>query len=289
MFDTHCHLNFKRFKKNLDDVISRAKESGITEIVIPGTDVKSSKKAVEIAGQYNWMYAAVGIHPHHAFKIMKHEVINNKLETQNMQHILGEIETLLSDPKVVAVGEIGMDKHVYENTKYEEYSVDERFLDIQKELFRKQIELAIQHRKSLIIHNREATDELIEILNTHWSSKLERRSVLHCCEADIRLLEIAKAHHMFIGVDGDVTYDTAKQDFIKEVPIEMLVIETDSPFLLPEPLRSERKYPNEPAHIHYIVEQVARIKGVSREEIIERTCENGKMLFTLDPAPNTTD
>ena len=274
MFDTHCHLNFKRYKKNLDEVISHAFEAGISHIVIPGTDVKQSQKAVEVAQKHDQFYAAVGIHPHHAFELMT----NDQLQMTNE---LDEIEKLISHPKVVAIGEVGMDKHGYENTKYSEYAVDERFIETQRELFREHIKLAIKHNKSLILHNREATDELVSILNHSWDAKLEHRTVLHCCEADERLLAIAQDHTMFIGVDGDVTFDISKQEFIKKVPIDMLVLETDSPFILPEPLLSQKKYPNEPAYLTYIAQSVAHIKGLTVEEVTHITTENGKRLFQI--------
>jgi len=274
MFDTHCHLNFKRFKKNVTEVIDRAVDVGVTNIVIPGTDIISSKKAVEIAEKHEGFYAAVGIHPHHAFEL----ITNDELSITNE---IDEIETLLTHPKVVAIGEVGMDRHVYEETKYAEYAVDERFLSTQKSLLTSQIQLAVTYNKSLILHNREAKSDLLPIIKKNWDSQLEGRTVFHCCEPDAELLIFAKNHKVFIGVDGDVTYDKAKQDFIRQVPLEMLVVETDSPFILPEPLLSEKKYPNEPANIQLIVREVASLKGETVEKIIELTTENGKSLFGL--------
>ena len=274
MFDTHCHLSFKRFKKNVDEVIARAQLAGITYIIIPGTDVKRSKKAVEVADKHEHFYGAVGIHPHHAFKLIQ----NAKLKVKNE---IEEIEQLLSHPKVVAVGEVGMDMHVYENTKYAQYAVSEDFIAIQRELFIKQINLALKYNKSLIIHNREATDGLVHILKQTWSPNLTYRTVLHCCESDTRLFGIAQEYHMFIGVDGDVTYDKQKQEFIKKVPINMLVLETDSPYILPEPLRSQKKYPNEPANLMYVAQMVAKIKDLSVEKVVQITTENGKRLFGI--------
>ncbi|PIZ65283.1 hypothetical protein CO051_02530 [Candidatus Roizmanbacteria bacterium CG_4_9_14_0_2_um_filter_39_13] len=320
MFDTHCHLNFKRFKKNLDEVISRASKAGVTKIVIPGTDVTSSKKAIEVADQHEGLYAAVGIHPHHAAKYLESSLIISPLRhnvgdplpeggaisrsplkreypkssqarrmgagcseqiLKLIQDDIKIIETLLIHPKVVAVGEVGMDRHVYEETKYKDYSVDERFIKIQRDLLSFQIQLAIRHKKSLILHNREAKSDVLPILEKNWDVRLVQHSVFHCCEADVELLDFAKKHDMFIGVDGDVTYDKQKQDFIKVVPLEMLVVETDSPFILPEPLKSQRKYPNEPAHIKYIIEEVARLKEMSVDEVIKITTENGEQLFSL--------
>ncbi len=275
MFDTHCHLNFKAFKKTLPEVITRAHEFGVTHIVIPGTDVKTSQRAVEIASENENIYAAVGIHPHHVYELL------NPQTTHSVDGDLKEVEDLLANPKVVAVGEIGLDRHVYEATKYESYNIDERFMELQKELFRKQVMLAISHDKSLILHNREAKHDLLPILREIWDSKLEGRAVFHCCEPDEELLEFAKDHKMFIGVDGDITYREDKQTFVKQIPLEMLVLETDSPFLLPEPLRTEKKYPNTAANIPLIAEFIAKIVHMSQDKLGDITAENGKKLFGL--------
>ena len=281
MFDTHCHLNFKAFKKILPDVITRAQESGISNIVIPGTDVKTSKKAVEIAQAHEHIYAAVGIHPHHAFKIVKSEGIKEKREEITVQSELDEIEKLLIEEKVVAVGEIGMDRHTYEETVYENYAVNEQFIEIQKELLKKQIDLAKKYKKSIIFHNREAKQDMLAILKGQWDSSFEHRTVFHCCEPDLELLIFAKEHKMFLGVDGDITYYPEKQEFIKQVPLEMLVLETDSPFLLPEPLRTEKKYPNEPKNIVVFVNLIADLKKIPVEQIVKITTENAHTLFGL--------
>ena len=258
MFDTHCHLNFKRLEKDLDNVISQANVAGVTQIVIPGTDVPTSQKAVEIAGKYEGVYAAVGIHPHHVFDmITKNENGKTKNYNEKLKAILFEIETLILERKVVAVGEVGMDKHVYEMTKYPSYQISDEFIELQKELFRAQIKLAIQHNKSLILHNREAKKEFLQTLRESWDEKLSGRTVFHCCEPDPELLRFAVEYDIFIGVDGDVTYNLEKQSFVKTIPIERLVLETDSPFLLPEPLRSQKKYPNLPQNIPLIAEYIA--------------------------------
>lgn len=274
MFDTHCHLNFKRYKKSLPEVIKNAHDSGISLIVIPGTDVKTSKRAVEIAEEIDWLYAAVGIHPHHVYNLLKREDITVECE-------LDQIESLLQSQQVVAVGEVGMDRHVYEETVYQEYNVSPEFITVQKQLLGLQIDLAVKHKKSLILHNREAKEDLLQLVKEKWNPHLEWRTVFHCCEPDLELLQFAREHHMFIGVDGDVTYDREKQRFIEKVPLEMLVIETDSPYILPEPLLSDKKYPNEPKNIVYTVDKVASLKGISKEEIIQATTENGKRLFEL--------
>lgn len=283
MFDTHCHLNFKRYKNNLPEVIARAQDGGVELMVVPGTDVKSSIKACEIARENIGIYAAVGIHPHHAYHYLKQKnnpQIEQDIEAQ-MHEDLKIIEKLLAEKHVVAVGEVGMDRHTYEETVYAEYSVSEDFLRTQRELLKLQIELAIKHKKSLVIHNREAKQDLLALLSRVWDDSLVGRAVFHCCEADYDLLTFAKDHKIYIGVDGDVTYDEEKQLFIQNVPFEMLVIETDSPYILPEPLKSERKYPNEPVNVHLVAKKVADVKDVSIDRVMEQTTINGKRLFNI--------
>ena len=295
MFDTHCHLNFSRFKKNVDEVIRRAQDVGVSSILIPGTDIPTSRKAVEIAARHDGLYAAVGIHPHHVYAPLRPDSnrdfggVNSSLNIESRQELtrkivnadLEALEVLVQMPKVVAVGEVGMDRHPYEETKYENYTVDEAFISLQRDLLISQVKLAIKYNKSLILHNREAKADVLSVLRELWSPDLEGRSVFHCCEPDAELLQFAKSYHMFIGVDGDVTYFSEKQEFIKEVPLEMLVVETDSPFLLPEPLKSQRLYPNEPKNIPLIVAFIAQLRGESVEKVGRVTEENANRLFGL--------
>ena len=277
MFDTHCHLNFSAFDGILEKVISEAKNEGVEKFVAPGTDVETSKKAVEIAKKYEGVYAAVGIHPHHV-----KEIQNSKLKTQNynLKLKIKEIEKLLTEPKVVAVGEIGLDRHIYQKTKYKDYNIDEEFIALQKEVFLAQLNLAKKYKKTVIIHNRQAKDDLLKILNTYYLL-LNTSMVFHCCEPDFDLLDFAKKNHIYIGVDGDVTYDPKKQAFVKEIPLSLLVLETDSPFLTPAPLRNDQKtkFPNTPKNLALIAQKVAEIKEEKLEKIMEITRENGERLF----------
>lgn len=281
MFDTHCHLNFKAFKKTVEETIVEAHTAGVTHIMMPGTDVKTSERAIELSRQYDNLYAAVGIHPHHVYQYLLPNV-QQQPNPPNIESDLAAIETLLDEKNVLAIGEVGLDRHIYEETKYVEYHVDERFISLQVELFKRQVELAIRKSKSLILHNREAKYEMLPILKNLWNNALEYRTVFHCCEPDAELLTFATNHKMFIGIDGDVTYVPEKQDFIKTVPLEMLVLETDAPFLLPEPLRSQKKYPNRPSNVRITAERVAQLKNVSVEQLIEVTKANSMRLFALD-------
>lgn len=270
-FDTHCHLNFKAFDGQVDDVIKAAKAVEVDQIIIPGTDVATSRKAVEIAEKHQGIYAAVGIHPHHVYEKLK--VSNEKLEVGTE---LIEIEKLLASKKVIAIGEVGLDRHIYDKTKYDDYKIDDSFIELQKEFLKAQIKLAVISDKSLILHNREAKKDMFETLSEVWDKKLAGRTVFHCCEPSKKLLEFAVDKKMFIGVDGDLIYYKEKHQFIKEVPLEMLVLETDSPFLSPT-----RQFPNEPKNILLIAECVAKLKNISIEKVSEATTINARKLFGL--------
>ncbi|KKP85962.1 MAG: Mg-dependent DNase [Candidatus Roizmanbacteria bacterium GW2011_GWA2_35_8] len=295
MFDTHCHLNFKSFDGQVDEVVRRAYDAGVGRIVVPGTDVETSKKAVEIAEKQDGIYAAVGIHPHHVKQYQRSlpaQAGNIKYQkhTPNIKNDLMEIEKLLSNPEVVAIGEIGLDRHQYQKTKHKDYKVNEEFINLQKELLIEQIKLAYKYKKALVFHNREAKKDILGVLTSHQPLIANYRSVFHCCEPDLKLLEFAKINKMFIGVDGDVTYwdkklygfALSKQEFIKQVPLEMLVLETDSPFLTPKivMMRSHHNY-NEPMNIKIIAEFIAELKNIPVEEVIKITTENAKKLFNI--------
>lgn len=280
--DTHCHLNFKRFNKTREQVILEASENGVTVCIVPGTDIFLSQIAVEIASEHTNMYAAIGIHPHHTMEKLNIQSAGWRTNSKQLEMDIQELEKLIIHPKVVAVGEVGLDRHVYEETKYKNYQISDEFMQAQKEYFTAQIQLAIKYKKALIIHNRETKKELFEVLNSEWREEMRFRTVFHCCEPDDELLAYAKSHDIFIGVDGDVTYGGEKAIFIKQVPLSMLVLETDSPFLLPEPLRSQKLYPNTPANIPLIAKCIADIKGISVEEVAEITTENAKRLFRIE-------
>jgi len=289
MFDTHCHLNFQAFDDRVGEVVDRANKAGVSQIVIPGTDVLTSEKAVKIAENFEGIYAAVGIHPHHVFEIISESSIpffSTATPPWGPLAIVSKkvssLSKLLSHPKVVAIGEIGIDRHIYQKTKYPDYKIEEEFVELQKIFLKEQIKLAIKHKKSLILHNREAKKDMLGLLESVWDKKLEGRTVFHCCEPDFELLEFAKKHKMFIGVDGDITYYKEKQEFIKNVPLEVLVFETDSPFLNPEPLRKkEGGTNNEPKNIKIIAEYIASLLHCSIDSLSKQTTENARKLFNL--------
>ncbi len=296
LFDTHTHLQFKAFKNNLDQVIKDAKNAGIQYINIVGTDLESSKKAIEIAEKYDGIFATIGIHPHHIFSYLTSDVIparfaarrakagiqetektwilGTQVRNDNLKKDLEKLEELISEKKVIAVGETGMDRHIYEKTKYAKYQVPNKFIELQKKAFEKQIVLALKFQKSLIIHNREAVDDLLQILALHPGGA---STVFHCAQPDQKLLDFAIKNKIYIGIDGDVTYDKAKQEFIKKIPLNLLVLETDSPFLTPKGFKN----PNTPANLNYVLEFIADILKIQKEKLAEITFKNSKILFNL--------
>lgn len=284
MFDTHCHLNFKAFEGKVGEVIKRAQSAGVDYILVPGTDNETSIKAVEIANQYENVYAAVGYHPHHVNRIQNLEfrIKNGNLEFR-INKFINDIKQLLNNKKVVAIGEVGLDKHEYKISKYANYLISNEIIELQKELLKAQIKLALEYDKSLILHNREAIDEFFGVIGEIWDKKLEGRTVFHCCEPDDRLLQFAIEHKIFIGIDGDVTYRKDKQEFIKKIPLDLLILETDAPYLVPEPLRSQKVFPNEPKNISIIAEFIAKIIDQpfdsAQGKIIDITTNNSKKLF----------
>lgn len=272
MIDTHCHLNFSRFKGTVPAVLTRAREAGVRSFIVPGTDAVTSKAAVALAREEPDVYAAVGIHPHHAFEPGFRE---------RMEESLSEINTLLQSNRVAAVGEVGLDRFEYTHTKYGKYAVDHAFMTVQKELLARQLGLARDSGKAVVLHNREAVEDTLTLLDENRDVVRGLNMVFHCCEPDKRLLQFAIEHGIFIGVDGDVTYSAQKASFAREIPLDLLVLETDSPYLLPEPLRSAKKFPNEPSSLVLISEYIANIRRTDTESIREQTTKNARKLFSL--------
>lgn len=273
MFDTHAHLNFAAFEDNVAKVIKQAKKAGVAQIVIPSSNVENSQRSVKIAEKYEAVYAAVGIHPFHLYGHLKYQ--------KSVDDDLTKIERSLTNSKVVAIGEVGLDKYSYSGKKYPEYQVSEELTKLQKEVFIKQLKLAVTYQKSLIVHNRGATKELLEILKQNWDKHLEGRTVFHFCEMDKSLIEFAKKYHVYLGVDGDVTYDINKQEFVKKIPLDLLVLETDSPYIIPKPLKSQGETINQPANLGIIVSSISQLLNIEVMKLIAITTQNSKRLFNI--------
>jgi len=264
MIDAHCHLNFHAFDEDFDEVINRAKEKGVEIIINTGTSIESSTKAVEMAQDYENLYAIVGIHPHHSDKVEKGW---DK-----------EISRLAKMPKVVGIGEIGMDYYSYKSNGV----VDPK---IQRKIFARQIEISIENKLPLQIHGRHAGKDIIEIVSAFKDQLLEIPGMFHCFAGSIDYLEKVLEMGFYVGFDGNITYDglasgekTTLPELIQHTPLERLITETDSPYLTPVPYRGFR---NEPSYVIIVGNSIAKIKNTSLEEVDKVTKENARKIFKL--------
>jgi len=281
LIDTHCHLNFKAFEGKVEKVIQRAKKSGVKKIIVPGTNLETSKKAVELAEKYDGVYATVGIHPHHASQVQ-----SSKFKVQN------ELKKLARSKKVVAIGECGLDYYQYKKTPASALESPHRLIQPrsdrdalagkQKQLFIIQIQLAKKLNLPLIIHNRQADQNLFEMINGQWSMVNGcLKGVLHCFQGNNQLLNWAIKRHFYIGITGIVTYDKKMQEVVRKTPLKNILIETDAPYLMPEPMRRTKKWPNEPKNVKIVVERIAKIKGDSFLNVTKKTSDNAIKLFKI--------
>ena len=253
LIDSHAHLDDRRFDKDRDKLIKSFKKSGIDLIINPGADISSSIKAVSLSEEYENIYAAVGVHPHSA-KEMDESSINI-------------LKSFTDRDKVIAIGEIGLDFY-YDNSPR----------DIQRQRFREQLNLAKEVDLPVIIHTRDAAQETFEILKEAQDGKLE--GVLHCYSGSVEMaLEYIKLG-FYISLAGPVTFKNARvsKEVAKAVPLEKLLIETDAPYLTPEPHRGKR---NEPLFVRYVAGTIAELRGISFDEVAKQTSENAKKLFRI--------
>lgn len=272
MIDTHCHLNFKAFESNWNDVISRAQQAGVRAFIIVGTDYPTSLKAIEIAECTPGAYAAVGIHPHHAQSITT---------VSDLKAALVQIEPLIQKPKVVAIGEVGLDYHHYQETKHKPLETNaawQNFKQIQLELFSCQILFAQKYDKPLIMHSREAGEDVLNQLSHNQVPNNLLQGVFHCFDGSKKYAKKIIEAGFFISFTGNVTYVPDRMEVAIGVPMDRLLLETDSPYMSPYPLRNQV---NEPANILNIAQAHARSRNTSVVEIIEKTTLNAVNLFKL--------
>ncbi|MFD6438277.1 TatD family hydrolase [Peribacillus sp. NPDC060186] len=254
LFDTHVHVNAEQFNEDLEEVIERAQEAGVNNMVVVGFDRPTITRAMELIETYDFMYAAVGWHPVDAIDMTEED--------------LKWIEELSSHPKVVAIGEMGLDYHWDKSPK-----------DIQMEVFRKQIRLAKKVGLPIIIHNREATADIVNILKEEEASEVG--GIMHCFSGSAETAMKCIDMNFYISLGGPVTFKNAKKpkEVAASVPLDRLLIETDCPYLAPHPYRGKR---NEPSYVKLVAEQIAEIKQLSVEEVSQATTDNAKKLFGIN-------
>lgn len=253
LFDTHAHLNAEQFESDLSEVIERAQKEGVGSMVIVGFDRPTINRAMELVNQYDFMYACVGWHPVDAIDMTDEDLV--------------WIEELSNHPKVVAIGEMGLDYHWDKSPK-----------EVQKDVFRKQIRLAKKVNLPIVIHNREATADIVEILREEGAEEVG--GIMHCFSGSVEVAKECLQMNFYISLGGPVTFKNAKKpkEVAEAVPLDKLLIETDCPYLAPHPYRGKR---NEPSYVKLVAEQIAEIKGVSYEEVALKTTANAKKIFGI--------
>jgi len=253
LFDSHAHIDDKRFDNDRDQVIERAREAGVKYIMNPGADFESSGRAVELAQKYDLIYAAVGIHPHDA----------NSMDDMMLQLI----KAMARKNKVKAIGEIGLDFH---------YDFSPR--DVQEKWFVEQVRLAKELNMPIIIHDREANQPVMDLLKREKA--FDTGVLMHCFSGSAELARQYVKLGAYISIAGPITFKNAQKTVkvVQETPLDRLMIETDSPYLTPMPFRGKR---NESSYVQYVAGKIAEIKGISVEEVAQQTFENAKMYFRI--------
>jgi TatD DNase family protein len=253
-FDTHCHLTDHAFDADRDAVIQRAREAGVTRMLTLATDVVSSRAAIELAERFACVYAAVGIHPE---SVREAETGDLRLVRELAQH-----------PKVIAIGEIGLD-----------FYWDKTTAELQQKFFEQQLELAMELHLPVAIHDRDAHEKIIETLRARRS--LHGRGVLHAFSGGVEMAHAAFDLGFVVSFGGPITFKNNKHapEMIRALPLEKILLETDAPYLAPHPLRGKR---NEPAHVKLVAQRIAAIQELSIEQVAAQTTRNALELFRLE-------
>lgn len=253
IFDTHAHYDDEQFNDDRDEILSTMKENGVDKIVNISASYKSCERVADMVQRYPFMYAAVGVHPDHV----------GELDEESF----ARMKELYARDKVIVVGEIGLD-----------YYWDNESHDIQKKWFIRQLELARELHLPVLIHSREAAADTMEIMKEHGQGL---GGVIHCYSYSKEMAKEYVKMGYYIGVGGVVTFKNAKKlkETVAEIPLESIVLETDCPYLAPEPFRGKR---NNSAYIKYVAEEIARIKSVTYEEVVAQTEVNARNMYGIE-------
>jgi TatD DNase family protein len=263
--DTHCHLTFPEFHADRAMVIGNAKKAGVKKFIVPGVDPLSSKQAVELTEKNpGIIFSAVGFHPYEA----QHNPDVCELEKLLRSHP-SPVTHPPSPPAIVALGECGLDYHQYKGVSAQGKK------DRQKFLFEDHLRLALRFSLPVIIHCRDAWEDIFPVLD---SMPAMPRGVLHCFSGGLQEVRIARERNLFIGIDGNVTYSKHLESIVPHIPLESLLLETDSPYLTPIPHRGTR---NEPKYLPLIAKKIADLTGKTVKEIEAATAKNAEKLFQL--------
>ncbi|HLR33730.1 MAG TPA: TatD family hydrolase [Tissierellales bacterium] len=253
LIDSHAHLDDRRFDKDRESIINSFEDNDISLVINPGADLSSSIKAVNLAEKYEKVYAAVGVHPHSA----------KEMDESTMKIL----KSFSNRDKVVAIGEIGLD-YYYDNSPR----------DIQRKWFIEQMRLAKEVNLPIIVHSRDAQQETFDLIKAEQDGSLE--GVLHCYSGSVEMAKEYIKLGFYISIAGPVTFKNARvlKEVVREIPLDKMLVETDSPYLTPEPYRGKR---NDPIYVRFVAATIAEEKGVSFEEVARITGENTKKLFRI--------
>ncbi len=258
LFDSHAHYDDEKFDQDREEIIQKIYDSGVEKFISAGYSLESSKRAIELADKYEFIYTTVGISPNDVKQTLEETIEDIKK--------LEDIITRKENDKIVGIGEIGLDYYWNKENK-----------EIQKQAFIMQIELANRLNLPITIHTREAVSDTLEILKQH---PVQQKGVFHCCPLNRELVKEALKLGFYISFAGPVTFKNSKnaQEIVEMVPNDRMLIETDSPYLAPEPVRGTR---NDSRNVRYIAEKIANIKSLSTEEIAEITYQNTLKIFKI--------
>ena len=260
-FDSHCHLDDERFDEDRERLIAEIKKANITKFVSAGYSIEGSKKGVELSKKYDYIYTTCGISPN--------DIPQDEDELwKNIEEISDLVKENIENKKIVAIGEIGLDYY---------WEKDSQKRELQRQVFIKQIEIANVWNLPIVIHTREAVMDTLEILKKYT---VNRKGVFHCCPLNRELVKEALKLGFYISFAGPITFKNSKnaKEIIEMVPNDKMLIETDSPYLAPEPVRGTR---NDPRNVQYIAKKIAEIKGMTLEEVAKMTYENTKEIFGI--------
>lgn len=259
IFETHAHYNDEAFLEDREEIFARLPEKRIGTVVNIASDLKSIDECLDLAHRYPFMYCALGIHPSDCGPLTK--------------ELLEEIRGKLADPRVVAVGEIGLD-----------YYWDSTFRETQRYWFECQMEMAREAQLPIVIHSREAAQDTLALMKKHRAEEIG--GVVHCFSYSAEIAREVVKMGFFIGIGGVVTFKNAKKlkEVAEQVPIDSIVLETDCPYLAPVPFRGKR---NSSLYLPYVAEEIARIKGMDPEEVIGRTWQNARRLYSRIADPSS--
>ena len=261
--DTHCHLNLDIFENDLEVIIKRALINEVKLILVPGLDIESSKHAIYLAESNKNIFASIGFHP-------------NNLSSWSGEKSIEALRRLAQHPKVIGIGEIGLDY-------YRDYSAKEK----QKMVLQAQLDLAQELELPIILHNRDSHEDLLKIIST-WYANLNKSNklyltpgVLHSFDGSLEFANKVLKMNFYLGIGGPITFKNAveKQNILNRIPLEKLLLETDAPFLSPHPYRGKR---NEPSNIPLIAEKIADIKNIEQVEVARITTQNSIALFSWE-------